>query len=119
MKLSVMICIACFLALKVMVRRVWYREEHLRPGYLRHSLVIHTVDFVATLFLVAVFFITFATHRWVLALLATAGLVTCDLGLREFFLHVEARRMCMQSRHWTLYSAKRRLRDRIKRQSPY
>ena len=124
MKLSVMqwavlICIVGYLVLKWMVRRVWFREEHLRPGYFRHSLILHTVDFAAILFLVAVFFLLLATHRWLLTFLAATLLISYDLALREFFLYLEARRMCVQQPRFTMRSAKRRLKDRKKRESPY
>ena len=85
MKLSVLVCVLCFLVLKLMVRRVWFREEHLRPGYFRHSLILHTVDFLAVLFLVAVFFMLLATHRWLLTAVAATLLISYDLALREFF----------------------------------
>ena len=121
MKLPVLICVVCFLGLKLLVRRVWYREECLRPGYLRHSLVIHSVDFVANLLLAAIIFMMLNTntHRWLRTGVATAVLVGCDVALREFFLHLEARRLCLQSPRWTLQSAKGRLKDRLKRETPY
>ena len=119
MKLSVIVCILCFVVMKLLVRRVWFREEHLRPGYLRHWLILHTVDFVAILFLVAVFFMLLATHRWLLTGLVTTLLIGYDLGLREFFLYLEARRMCVHQPRFTMRSAKRRLKDRKKRESPY
>ena len=119
MKLSVIVCIVGYVILKLMVRRVWFREEHLRPGYLRHWLIIHTVDFVAILFLVAVFFLMLATHRWLLTGLVATSLISYDLGLREFFLYLEARRMCIHQPRFTMRSAKRRLKERKKRESPY
>ena len=119
MQWAVLICIVGYLGLKLMVRRIWYREEHLRPGYLRHSLVIHTMDFSAILFLVAVFFMLLVTHRGWLSLLATTVLISYDLALREFFLYLEARRMCIQQPRFTMLSAKRRLKDRKKRESPH
>ena len=119
MKLSVLVCVLCFLVLKLMVRRVWFREEHLRPGYLRHWLILHTVDFLAVLFLVAVFFMLLATHRWLLTAVAATLLISYDLALREFFLYLEARRMCVHQPRFTMRSAKRRLKDRKKRESPY
>ena len=119
MKQIVLICIASFVVLKLLVRRVWFREEHLRPGYLRHSLVIHTMDFSAILFLVAVFFLLLATHRWLLTFLAATLLISYDLALRELFLYLEARRMCIQQPRFTMLSAKRRLKDRKKRESPH
>ena len=119
MKMIVLICIACFVVLKLLVRRVWFREEHLRPGYLRHWLVIHTVDFSAILFFVAAVIVLLNTHQWWLTLLVTTLLVGYDLGLREIFLYLEARRMCVHQPRYTLRSAKRRLKDRKKRESPY
>ena len=85
MKLSVIVCILGYVVLKLMVRRVWFREEHLRPGYFRHWLILHSVDFSAILFLVAVFFMLLATRRLALTLLVTALLISYDLALREFF----------------------------------
>jgi len=119
MKLSVIVCILGYVVLKLMVRRVWFREEHLRPGYFRHWLILHSVDFSAILFLVAVFFMLLATRRLALTLLVTALLISYDLALREFFLYLEARRMCIHQPRFTMRSAKRRLKDRKKRESPY
>ena len=116
MKIAILICIGGFLCLKLIARRVWYRQEHLRPGYLRHPFILQTVDLVANLFLVAIIFLMLNTDRWLLTLLLTAGLIGCDYGLCQLFLYWEARRICAHSPEWSLRSAKQRIQKRLKRE---
>ena len=113
-----LICIACFLALKFMIRRVWYRAEHLRPGFIRHPTILHTVDLFANLFFVTAVILMLNTHRWLLTILLTAALVGYDFALLQFYLYREARRILTKAPTWSLASAKQRVKDRIKREMP-
>ena len=115
-KLIALGCILCYAALRWMVRQVLYKKEHDRPFYFCHAYVIHAVAWLAWLFLGAAFFLVLYTPRWWLAFPLAAGLVGCDLFLRWFFLNLEARRLCQQQPGLTLDRAKRRLRERVKRE---
>ena len=117
MKIPLLICIGAFISLKFLARRVWYRQEHLRPGYLRHSFILHTIDLMANLAGVAAFFLMLNTYRWLLTLALIACLAGFDYALCRFFLYLEARRICKHSPDWSMRSAKHRVRERIKRET--
>lgn len=117
MRIAILVCLGGFLGLTFLARRVWYRQEYLRPGYLRHPLILQTVNLAANLFLAAVIFLMLNTHLWLLTLLLTAGLIGYTYGLGQFFLYLEARRICIHAPAWDLHSAKRRVKNRLKRES--
>lgn len=119
--LPALICAVTFMILKLLVRWVWYRPEHLRPGFLRHFFVIRALDFIAVLFFSATFFWMVNTGDWVRTLLIVLGLAAYDLLWRQFFLTVEARRLCHHSKqhHMDMKHAKHRLRRRAKQESPF
>ena len=107
----------CYVALRWMVWRVWYIKEHLRPGYFRHTHIISTADFFGWVFLAAAFFLMFNLGHLLRTVLITAVLVGYDYGLRRLFLHLEARRICKQQPGWSISSAKRRVLQRIDRET--
>ena len=117
MQIAILVCIGGFLFLKFMARRVWYRQEHLRPGYLRHPLILQTVNLAANLFLVAVIFLMLNTHQWLLTLLLMAGLAGYDYGLCQFFLYLEAQRILARAPEWDLCNAKRHVKKRLLREA--
>lgn len=116
-KLAVLVCIAGYVALRWMVWRVWYLKEYLRPSYFRHVNIIRTADFLAWVFLAAAFFLMLNLGHFVRIALVTAGLVGYDYFLRRLFLYLEARRICMQQPGWSMSSAKRRVLQRIARET--
>lgn len=119
MNQQAMVFIGLYLILKLLVRWVWYKPEHLRPGFIRHFFVIRALDFLAILSLCATFFLLIINGELLPSLLWVASLILYDLALRSFFLWWEARRLCAQSSRWNLRSAKRRLRHRARQESPF
>ena len=116
-KLVALICIACYVVLRWMVWRVWYKKEFLRPSYFRHTSIISTADFLSWVFLTAAFFLMLNLGHWVRIVLITAVLVGYDYCLRRLFLYLEARRICRQQPGWSIGSAKRRVLQRIERET--
>lgn len=112
-------CVIVYLALKLLVRWVWYRPEHLRPGFLRHYFTIRALDFFAILFLCGAFFMLVNTERWLRTFLVIGGMLLYDVLLRALFLHLEARKICIRSPRWTMKAAKRRLRRRARQETPF
>jgi hypothetical protein len=119
MNQQALVFIGLYIVAKLLVRWVWFKPEHLRPGFIRHFFVIRVVDFGAILCLSAAFFFQMINGNLVHALLTTVALLAYDLGLRSLFLWIEARRICAHSHKWTLKSAKRRLRRRARQESPF
>jgi len=112
-----MVCIAFYVVMRWMVWRVWFRKEHARPGYFRHMFIIRTVDLFAWVFLSAAFFLMLNLGHWIRIVLVTAALVGYDFFLRWLFLQLEARRICAQQPGWDMRSAKRRVHQRIERET--
>lgn len=108
-----------YCALKLLVRWVWYKPEELRPGFIRHFFVVRTLDMAAVMALLATVFFGFNLRGWRMGGLLAAGLIGYDLLLRSVFLHIEAQRLCRHSKHYNLRGAKRKLRHRAKRESPF
>ena len=115
-KLAVLVCILCYAGLRWMVRRVWYRKDHARPGYFRHLFVIRTADWLAWLFLCAAFFLMLNTGQVIRTLLVTGALIGFDVLLNWLFFNLEARRICAQTPGWSMHDAKRRVRQRAERE---
>ena len=99
-----------------MVRRVWYRKDHARPGYFRHLFVIRTADWLAWLFLCAAFFLMLNTGQVIRTLLMTGTLIGFDVILNWLFFNLEARRIGAQTPGWSMHDAKRRVRQRAERE---
>ena len=98
-----------FFAIKLLVRWWWFRPNYKRPGFLRHNESLRTLDLMAAVTLIGVFFMMVNAFSLKLTLAATVVLLAYDMLLRAIFLHLEVRRMCAGSSKWTYRQAVRRV----------